>query len=114
MSKQLQELGEWKVGQEVIVIGGGFTQTKRVAKIDKITDGWGGTLSVQGDKYDARGWQRGGEWDGKQIVPSTEELKREIHGMRARNKLQHFAWHSLDPSEALRIYGILASSNVKI
>ena len=114
MSKQLQELGEWKVGQEVIIIGGEFIETKTIANIEKITDGWGGTLYLKGFKYDSRGLQRSDGYHRQHLVPATEELKKEIRGTKARWILEKFKWHDLKPDEAMRIYKVLKENNVEI
>ena len=106
MAKDLQQLGEWKVGDKVCITGGVF-ETKTIGTIDRITEGWGGTLYVKGDKYDKRGWQRSDGYHRKQLEPLTEEAEQEVYGIRARNRLQRVAWAKLEPSKALEIFNLL-------
>ena len=70
-AKELQELGEWKVGEKVVV---DRRMREYIRPITKITDGRGGTIYVENSKYDSKGWERGRDtWSRGMIHKLTPE-----------------------------------------
>lgn len=110
-AKELQELGEWKVGQEVLIRGSGLS----IRPITRITDGRGGTIYAGDNSFDKNGRQRGG--DGwlylRYITPVTEEDRIEITGKNARFRISHVEWHNLEPSKAIEIEKLLNENGIK-
>ena len=101
---QLKELGEWKVGQKVIVKAGDHWGRDRVALIDKITDGLGGTIFVKGDRYKENGRQRGSGWSKNEIIHVTDKEIEKIVVARAKRFLGSFDWNTLTSDQVLEIY----------
>jgi hypothetical protein len=113
MANDLQELGEWKVGMEVVV--NGPYNSRKISKISKITDGRGGTVLVDDKTYDARGFGRGGDvWTRYHIVPLTPELKMEVILEVRKSKLDNFHFNTLTPEQASEIVLFMRSKGIKI
>lgn len=123
MTKEIQSLestgfmgkATWTVGQQVIVYGGGAMQWKQVRKIDRITDGRGGTIYVGKEAYDSGGMMRGGDtWSRQHIAPATEKLLLEVRSEYAKMKLGKFDWNSLPDWAALRVIEVLTAMDKRI
>ena len=101
-TKKLQELGQWKVGQPVLIQG---RMIEAIRPIERITDGREGTIYVCGDSYDIHGRQRGGDiyWSYKNISIATQEDLDRIRGKNAQNQLKRFQWSNLKPEDAIKI-----------
>jgi len=115
MTEQLQELGKWKVGEKVVVSGGGWGNPDHIATIDKITSGHGGTIFVDGSRYTEGGWMRGGDgYNRTHITPATPELMAEVWGKNARSKLANYKWEKLEPAEAKKYIYLLREAGLDI
>ncbi len=123
MTKEIQslegsEFGQpinWVVGQQVIVYGGGAMRWKQVRKIDRITDGRGGTIYVGRESYDSSGHQRGGDvWSRQHIQIATEKLLLEVRSEYAKMKLRKFDWDSLPDWAALKVVEVLMAMDKRI
>ena len=107
-AKEHQKLGEWEVGQEVVVRARGMMAKDHIALIERITEGRGGTVYVQGQGYDQNGWQRGGDaWGRLHIHSVTQEDRIKIAGEKAKLRLQYFKWNDIDDKKAVEIRTIL-------
>lgn len=115
-AKELQELGQWKVGQQVYIEG---SSLRCIKTISRITDGRDGTIYVN-DKggigaysFDIHGWERGGnEWRRVHIVPATEEHKKMLKAMWARTRLQAIKWSELSDDKALEIQAMMINAGL--
>jgi hypothetical protein len=97
-AKELTELGEWKVGQEVCIHG---KHSRSSAVIDRITDGRGGTIYADKGAYDTFGNSRGTDiWNGSQMELMTPALKESMQKTNRRNKLCNFRFSSLTLDQA--------------
>ena len=116
MAEQLQELGEFKVGDQVVVTTNrGFNKYRYIAVIDKISSAYGGTIWVDKTRYDNRGWARGHTgYHPPRITPVTVELIEEVRGEQSRARLEHFKWHELSPKEANHYIHTLREAGLKI
>jgi hypothetical protein len=85
---QLQELNGFKVGQKVVVKQNNYGQiAKSVKTIKKITDGHGGTIFVDGMRFNKDGMQRGDGLHKAMITPATEKDFITIKHLRNRSIL---------------------------
>lgn len=114
MSKELQELGQWKVGVSVLIrqnaIGG---DQESIVRLEKITDGRGGTIFADGKMFDLSGCQRGGDrWYSAHASIATEADAIRIRGKNARYRLSIFNWKNLDPVKATEIEKLLNASGI--
>ena len=110
-TKELQELGQWKVGETVTTFQRGTITGFR--KISRITDGRGGTiyvynknisLEVYETAYDIYGNQRGADiWNTCSIEPTTDAHRQIAKEAKAYNFLQDFNWKTLTPAQAIQI-----------
>jgi len=113
MPNQLQELGQWKVGQLVLVSSGGINSYEGISPITKITDGREGTIIVGEMLFDVNGKERTtDQWYGKTIRPATEEDRIRIRGKNARNRIYKVKWLELDPAKAIEIEKILNDNGI--
>ena len=117
MAKELTELGEWKVGMEVIV----YSQLhSSVHKISRITDGHGGTIYVPvSDKstmaFDSLGNLRSADpWAQVHIQAATPELKTEIQMKVRQNKLFRFDLNELTLQQASDLVIHMREQGIKI
>jgi len=104
-AKELQELGDFKVGQQVYCVS--RASTANISVIDRITDGRNGTIYVNGISYDAKGHQRGDIWSTGTITPATEEHRRSMIAKRARYRLAKYEWQKLSDDDAILIEKLL-------
>ena len=101
-AKELQELGQWKVGQEVICYERHYRKT---CIIKRITDGRGGTIYAGGSSFDADGKIRSSSiWDQARIEILTPEAREEIINRTRRNKLSQFDFSSLPFNQSSEIF----------
>lgn len=101
-TKELTELGQWKVGQEVVVHGKHYRSS---AVIDRITDGRKGTLYIGKNAYDVGGHSRGTDiWNGSHIEPMTPKIKESIIKRNRANRLNNFNFGSLTIDQLSDIY----------
>jgi hypothetical protein len=111
-AKELQELGQWKVGQLVALFHHGSITGLR--KITRITDGRKGTIYVSNKTnivgeiyetaYDSNGNLRTPDrWSNCSISPATEAHIKTIKISKAYNFLQSFNWQTLSPDQAIQI-----------
>ena len=123
MTKEIQSLEStgfmekttWTVGQQVVVYGGGAMQWKQIRKIDRITDGRGGTIYVGKEAYDSGGSRRGGDsLFRSHIAPATEKLLLEVRSEYAKMKLSKFNWNSLPDWAALKVVEVLTAMDKRI
>ena len=100
----IETLGKWKVGQEVIIqrIHG----TNAIERIDKITDGLGGTIFVNKTRYTEAGHERGNSWCSSMIIVATSEEKNKVYRARERRLLQRFDWSSIDDATIQDVYKV--------
>ena len=113
MSKELTELGQWKVGQMVLVIGSMNSGYEGIKPISRITDGRGGTIYVEDKAYDIYGGLRGGDtWNKWNIQPATDADAIRIRGTNARRRIANFKWNDLDPAKAVEIEKILNDNGI--
>ena len=114
-AKELKELGEWKVGQEVIVYGSGFAHTNTISKITRITDGRGGTIYIEKTAYDRWKHERTSDsWYSKYIKIATESDKEEVIQESQKRKLDNFKWNTLPGSLATEIITLMRNKGIKI
>lgn len=117
-TKNLDELGQWKVGMEVYHDSNlrGFV----VGKIVRITDGRDGTIYVTFGSdtetpYDKNGNERGaGTWSKTYIYPLTVEKKNEIILYNRKEKLKSFKWNDLTVEQASEIVVFMREKGIKI
>ena len=110
-AKELQELGDFKVGQQVYCESRLNTS---ISTIDRITDGRNGTIYVNGTSYDSKGYQRGDIWATGTITPATEEHKRSMIAKRARYRLARYEWQKLSDDNAIAIEKLLRDNGFDI
>lgn len=114
-TKELDKLDKWEKGQTVIRFSSGLGACDSIVKIDKITDGRGGTIYVGTEKYDSNGWARGDfGYHRPHIKIATEEDIARVRGQNASRRLARFDWTKLEPAEAYRIYELLKTNGVNI
>ena len=112
MSKELTELGEWKVGQKVLLRFGNMGQ-ESITSITRITDGRGGTIYLNDMAFNVNGSQRGGGvWDRSHISVGTEADVIRIRGKNARYRLSKVSWMELDPAKAIEIEKLLNDNGI--
>jgi len=117
MAQELQELGQWKVGQAVLVHGGA-NGYESVTPILRITDGRGGTIyahaySVE-TPFDLNGNQRGGDtWHKYYIQPATDADRTRIRGKNAIYRLSKIVWSQLTPEKAIEIEKLLNDNGIE-
>lgn len=101
---ELKELGDFKVGQQVVYESGiGAGSTKRLVRIDKITDQWGGTIFVGKDKFNSTGGLRTtNTWSTCYLRPATDALKMNIAGDRARSFLRSQKFQDYSDNDAVK------------
>jgi hypothetical protein len=110
-AKELQELGQWKVGQYVTI---NSRYGKSICPITKITDGRGGTIYAGNSKFDERGNLRGGDiWNTETITLATDEDRIEIKGRNAKYRLSEVDWSKLNNSKAIEIEKLLNDNGIK-
>ena len=107
-----KELGEFKVGQMVLIEKRGFDGFKRIRPIDKITSGLGGTIFVDGYRFAVNGHQRGNGWYKASIRQATDEDRIDIRGKNASSRLAKVEWHKLAPSEAIHVQEFLIKNGI--
>ena len=116
MTKQLLELGQWKVGTKVCIFSdkgmGGERLSIRV--IEKITDGWGGTVFVNGTKFDKDGMERTNSYRSDKIVIATDEHSLNIKGYNARHRLKNFKWDELSNPRVIEIEELLNDHGIDL
>lgn len=114
MAKELQELGQWKVGMSVLLKKGGGITSESIVPITKITDSREGTIYASNMLFDIQGWQRGGDvWHKSYITPATEEDSIRIRGINARYRLSQVKWLDLVPSKAIEIEKLLNDNGIE-
>ena len=111
-TKQLQELGKFKVGDSVL-IEKNTTGYKAIKKIEKITSSYGGTIFVDGNKFDQNGHQRGEMWHGAFIRHATEEDAICIKGSNAKRRILNLKWSEVTPEQALEIESFLNKMGIE-
>ena len=110
MSKQLTELGQWKLGQKVLISN---TETESITSITKITDGRDGTIYVSDKKFNVNGKQRHAEvWHKFYIEVAKEEDYIRIKGKNARYRLSKVKWLDLEPTKALEVQKLLNDNGI--
>ena len=118
MAKELQELGQWKVGQEVLWEAGGASLGKSIEVIERITDGRGGSIYLKdnsGSGYDSNGFSRnGGAFHRAYITPMTPELKAQITVESRRQKLSRFDWKNLPDEQINQVITFMREKGIKI
>jgi len=111
MAKELQELGQWKVGMEVFVNG----KNPYITKITKITEAWEGTIFVDTLKFDVRGYQRTNDaWNSRSIQPLTPAIKENFHRDIRKLKLLKFDFKSLTSDQIDSIVLFMREKGIKI
>ena len=113
MAKELKELGKWEVGQAVVIEG--FRGSLRIRCIERITDGRGGTIYVDGVSFRQSGSQRGGDgWHFLHIKIATNEDRIKIKGMNSRQKLCQYKWQTLELEKAIEIEKLLEENGIDL
>ena len=111
MSKELTELGEFKVGDKVCIEGD--LGRKCISTITKISDGRGGTIYASEMLFDKNGSQRGADtWHKSYMRVATEADVIDIRGKNARNRISKYKWLDLDPAKALEIEKLLNDNGI--
>lgn len=123
-AKDLQELGQWKVGNKVIVSHRGSSlQPDYTAPISRITDGRNGTVYIKVKRsleeieraYDKNGFERGGDVCSSSIIePATPEKIEKLVAERTKIRLRYFDWNKLTDTQALQLDTYLASIGINI
>ena len=111
-TKQFQMLGEFKVGQMVLIEKKGFAGFKAIRPIDKITSGLGGTIFVGNYRFAFNGHQRGEGYFKAFIRPATDEDRISIRGSNASKRLAKVEWHKLNPAEAIEVEQLLIKNGI--
>lgn len=112
-TKQLQELGEFKVGQKVLMEkSSGMGAFRGIRYVEKITTGHGGTIFVDGYRFDQYGWQRGDSWNKVQIKPATDQDSINIKGANAGKRLSRIKWNKLPPEKVIEIEKLLNDNGI--
>ncbi len=118
-TKNLDELGQWKVGMEVYVANNlqGFV----IGKVVRITDGRDGTIyatfgsNPSETAYEINGMERGGDkWHTTHLYPLTNEKKIEIAMFFRKEKLRSFKWDELTVEQASEIVVFMREKGIKI
>ena len=120
MSNELQELGKWKVGQEVIDTYNSFT-----GKVSRLTDGRGGTVYVAVPQtlgagtyevaFDINGKKRGTDtWSRSQLEVLTPDMKLGLERRGRRRKLAMFDWSGLPFDQSDAIVTFMRDKGIKI
>jgi hypothetical protein len=112
-AKELQELDDWKVGQEVYIEKDTFGMIRRICKINRITDGRNGTIYASDFSFDKHGEERGSSYHRAKMTPATDQHRLRIRGANARRRLQNVEWNTLSDEEAIRIEKLLNENGVK-
>ena len=112
----LDKIGQWEVGQKVVVASCPYGRvTKRIDTIKKITDGWGGTIYVGETQYNVRGSSRGSNaWTRSNIQPATEKDYEEIKKLRARSFIQRANLEKLDGDLAIKTIEFLKENGFDV
>lgn len=88
---------------------------RKITKIDRITDGRGGTIYVGKEAFDKYGRLRGGDtWSRTSLEPATEELIREIKADFCKRRLNEFDWLSLPDWLAINLVETLTAKDKRI
>lgn len=112
IAKELQEIGEWKVGQKVLVVGGRINR-EGIYPIERITDGRGGTIYVGNTSFNATsGRQIGGDTCAFYMRAATEEDYLRIRGKNAAYRLSQIQWSKLDPAKVIEIEKLLNDNGI--
>jgi hypothetical protein len=111
-AKELQELGNWKVGQKVCVSKNGYDSIL-VCQIERITDGRGGTVYANDLNFDIKGRERGEGYHKARIRPATEEDIIRIRGKNALRRIISYGWSELDPAKAIEIEKLLNENGIQ-
>lgn len=124
MPKELQELGEWKVGMEALMEHGGSSLSPdEIVVVSRITDGRNGTIYIKSRNpavtteyaFDTHGNQRGGgAWSSAYIKPLTEEMRTKLQQQNRRSKLVHFKWKELPFEQSDKIVAFMRENGIKI
>jgi hypothetical protein len=113
-TKNLEELGQWKVGQKVYIDKtSSFHGYEAVSPIERITDGRGGSIYVKDMNFDKNGKERGEGYHKATIRPATEEDIIRIRGNNARSRIKHYDWSELDPAKAIEIEKLLNENGIQ-
>jgi len=100
-TKELTELAQWKVGEEVVLTYPAPQDRQSIRTIDKITDGRGGTIYVHDMAFDIHGRQRGNNQGSFFLIaPMTPDTKEGILKKNRRIKLTQFNFNSLTFDQA--------------
>jgi hypothetical protein len=112
MAKELTELGEWKVGQEVIL---NWKWGNSILPIERITDGRGGTIYVKGKSFDVSGNERTSDiWNDTRIVIATDDDKKRIAMQIRKHKLTEFDFQNLTLEQASEIVAFMREKGIVI
>ena len=109
-TKNLQSLGDFIVGEKVLVKN---RSDKYILPIERITDGRGGTIYVGGLSFDAQGRQRGDVWQTAYISIPTKQDYVNVKGRNAIIRLRKVEWSSLTPEKAIEIEKLLNDNDIK-
>ena len=110
MTKELTELGNWKLGQKVLVSN---NYGDSIIAIDRITNGRNGTIYIKDLSFDISGHQRGGgTWNSYIIKPATEEDIIRIKGRNSISRLSKINWSKLSPAKAIEIEDLLNKNGI--
>lgn len=113
-TKELQELGKWKVGQKVTVESGGAMTYISIRPIDRITDGRGGTVYADGTAYDLHGRQRGRDgYSSARITPTTDEDRIKIAGNNSKYRMGKVNWKEISHEKAIEIEKLLNDNGIE-
>ena len=100
-AKELTELGQWKVGQEVVLSYPAPQDRETIKTIERITDGRNGTIYVDNMAFDLHGRQRNSNsWTFFSISVVTPDIKEGIIKKNRRIKLRQFDFKSLTFDQA--------------
>ena len=112
-TKELNELGDWKVGQEVCIEKGGLGGFRRICKIERITNGRKGTVYANDRNFDIHGNERGTGYHQANMTPATDKDRMDIKGANARRRLKNVEWNKLGPLTAIKIENLLNENGIK-
>jgi len=114
MAKELQELGNWKVGMLVYDNGNSY-RPESLTRITRITDGRGGTIYVGESSFDINGSQRGSDtWSKQRIQVATPVDLQRIKENNAIERLSRFDWKSLRGDQAVIIQDTLLTLGIDL
>jgi hypothetical protein len=103
----------WTVNQQVVVSG--YMGYRKIAKIDRITSGRGGTIYVGKDSFDKYGHQRGADtWTRGHIEPANDKIVAEIRADFCKKRLKNFDWLSLPDWLAIQIVEAVSAKDKRI